>query len=387
MKSLLHILFFLLICSTRLWAQQRIVGKIYHGKDVLPTANVFIKNSYDGCSSNAQGEFVLTTDLIDTQTLIITCIGFQKLERKIVLQKNKTIQANFNLKEQINELNTVTIVAGSFDAGGDIKKTTILSSLDIATTAGAEADIFSAIQTLPGTQPASQDEGLFVRGGTANETKTLYDGTWVQKPFMNDMPSVSQRGRFSAFSFKGMSFSSGAYSAQYGQALSSVLVLDSKDLTEKTTSDIGIMSVGASLGHTQRFKRSSVNVNASYFNLKLANSIIHQNIDWIKDPSSVQFGTTVRKQIGKQGLLKVYAEYIENNASYRYFLRASFAASFTRSGAVPPKLMRLATEFSTLNTFSASAVMPGSMACISASGSASSITFLSCAFFTVWATK
>jgi len=43
----------------------------------------------------------------------------------------------------------------------------------------------------------------------------------VQNPFYSSVPDIPSRGRFLAFLFKGTVFSSGGYSAQYGQALSS----------------------------------------------------------------------------------------------------------------------------------------------------------------------
>ncbi|MFB0908999.1 MAG: TonB-dependent receptor plug domain-containing protein, partial [Spirosomataceae bacterium] len=81
----------------------------------------------------------------------------------------------------------------------------------------------------PGANRVGETEGLFVRGGSANETKTVIDGMIVQNPFFSNTPDVPQRGRFSPFMFKGTAFSTGGYSAQYGQALSSVLLLDTQD--------------------------------------------------------------------------------------------------------------------------------------------------------------
>lgn len=306
-----YFLFLLMLLNLPVFAQHTIKGKIYHGKELVVGANVYLKNTYDGSSSNANGMYSFSTSETGEQTLVVTCIGYEQAERKINIHTNE-ITLDIKLVEKANELNTVTITAGTFEAGAEIKKAMVLSSIDIATTAGAEADIYSAIQTLPGAQAANQEEGLFVRGGAASETKTLFDGLWVQKPFMNDMPNVAQRGRFSAFEFKGTTFSSGAYSAQYGQALSSVLILDSKDLAEKTTSDIGIMTAGISAGHTQRLKQSSFNVNASYFNLKPSNSILPQNIDWLEHPNSLVFGGNYRLKISETGLLKIFNSTTQN---------------------------------------------------------------------------
>ncbi len=241
--------------------------------------------------------------------MVVSCVGFVNAERKIQLN-GKELVIDVELKEKANELNTVTITAGTFEAGAKIKKAMILSSIDITTTASAEADIYSAIQTLPGAQAANQEEGLFVRGGAASEKKTLFDVLWVQKPFMNDMPNVAQRVRFSAFEFKGTTFSSVAYSAQYGQALSSVL--DSKDIADKTTSDVGIMTAGLTAGHTHRFKNSSLNLNLSYFNLRPSNSIFPQNLDWLQDPSSISLGGNYRVKTSKTGLLKIFNTTTQN---------------------------------------------------------------------------
>ncbi|MFX6827061.1 hypothetical protein ABTH45_19320, partial [Acinetobacter baumannii] len=91
-----------------------------------------------------------------------------------------------------------------------------LKALDIATTAGANADISATIQTLPGAQRVGEQEGLFIRGGSAEEAKIIIDGTVVNNFFYSSVPGIAQRGRFSPFLFNGTVFSSGGYSAVYG---------------------------------------------------------------------------------------------------------------------------------------------------------------------------
>ena len=48
---------------------------------------------------------------------------------------------------------------------GEEKRRTILKAVDIATTAGATADIAGALNTLPGTTKNGESGRLFVRGG------------------------------------------------------------------------------------------------------------------------------------------------------------------------------------------------------------------------------
>ena len=156
------------------------------------------------------------------------------------------------LEESINSLNAVVVTAGMFEAS-DEKKMVMLKPLDIVTTAGGNADIVSVMQLLPGSNRVGEKEGLFVRGGSANETKTVIDGMIVQNPFFSSTPDVPQRGRFDPFMFKGTAFSTGGYSAQYGQALSSVLLLNTQDkLGENTSTTVSANLASAAVTHTHK---------------------------------------------------------------------------------------------------------------------------------------
>ena len=79
----------------------------------------------------------------------------------------------------MTELKAVVISAGTFEAS-DQKRASALNPIDIVTTASANGDITSALKTLPGTQQVGESEGLFVRGGTASESKIFIDGTLVK---------------------------------------------------------------------------------------------------------------------------------------------------------------------------------------------------------------
>ena len=68
-----------------------------------------------------------------------------------------------------------------------------------------------------------------MRGGEADETQIFIDGIRVFTPYSPTAKNIPTRGRFSPFLFKGITFSTGGYSAEYGQALSSVLLLNSTD--------------------------------------------------------------------------------------------------------------------------------------------------------------
>ena len=162
--------------------------------------------------------------------------------QKIVIGSASLVQ-NIILKEQITELKAVIISAGAFEAS-DKNKVAVLNSINIAITPSANGDVTSAFKSLPGTQQVDESEGLFVRGGTATESKIYMDGNLVNNFFYSSTPGIATRGRFNPFLFKGTVFSTGGYSALYGQELSSALILESTDLPEKIQADPGIFTSG-----------------------------------------------------------------------------------------------------------------------------------------------
>ena len=184
----------------------------------------------------------------------------------------------------------------------------VLKPLDDVTTASALGDFVGALQTLPGTSTVAEDGRLFVRGGDANETQIFIDGIRVFTPYTPTTNNAPTRGRYSPFLFDGITFSTGGYSAEYGQALSSVLLLNTIDEPDQEKTDIGIMSVGASLGNTQKREQSSLSINASYINLAPYNAIFTNRNNWIK-PFETAAGESVYRKKTNSGLLKIYGAF------------------------------------------------------------------------------
>ena len=213
-------------------SQTIILGKITDlNKKPLKGASISIKDSYDGSTSDSLGNFKFSTDETGKHVVEATLLGFTTYVSDIFI-KGDTVKLNMAVKELITELKAVVLTAGTFEAG-DQKKGAVLSALDIVTTAGANGSVTGAYKTLPGTQQVGESTGLFVRGGTASESKIYFDGALVNNFYYSSLPGMASRGRFNPFLFKGTIFSTGGYSALYGQALSSALILESTDLPEK----------------------------------------------------------------------------------------------------------------------------------------------------------
>ena len=303
-----------LLLSTYLLSQTTISGTITdHKKQPVAGASVTIKDSYDGATTDSLGRFSFTTFEKGTQTLVVTNIGFVSEEQTISLA-GEAMTLNIEMKQKITELSAVVLSAGSFEASDRKRATAVLDPIDIVTTASANGEITGALKTLPGTQQVGEQEGLFVRGGTAAETKTFIDGTLVNNFFYSSVPNIAQFSRFSPFLFKGTVFSTGGYSALYGQALSSALILESIDLPERSSANVGlsVLSANAGLQHLAKNKKSSWGVNYSYTDLSLAFAVIKQRQDYSRVPRVHNFDANFRFKTSPTGMVKYYG-YVSNN--------------------------------------------------------------------------
>ncbi len=299
---------FLFLTFGSLKAQQQITG-IVTTRDGQPIAgaNVYLEGGYEGATTNMNGYFAFTTTRSGIQTLVVSYVTFETFKRKLQVSEMRNLQ--ISLREDVTVLDAVVLSAGTFSAG-DNSKVNVLKPLDVVTTAGVAGDFIAALQTLPGTQTVGEDGRLFVRGGTAEETGVYIDGLQVFQPYTASTNNLPSRGRYSPFLFDGITFSTGGYSAEYGQALSSVLLLNTINEPAQTETNISLMSVGAGLGHTKKWKKSSLSVNLSYINLSPYLELLPNNEQAdFKRPYQSLSGETVYRKHFKNGIFKWYAAY------------------------------------------------------------------------------
>ena len=308
MRILVSFLFILI--SIVASAQNIIKGTVTDTKGLpIQGANVYLEGTYDGSTTNDYGDFKFKTDEVGNQTLIVSYLSFETYKNVDDVSKMNSLK--IQLREDVNTLDAVVLSAGTFEAG-DNSKISVLKPLDVVTTASALGDFVGALQTLPGTSAVAEDGRLFVRGGDAEETQIFIDGIRVFTPYSPTTNNIPTRGRYSPFLFDGITFSTGGYSAEYGQALSSVLLLNTIDEPDQNKTDVGVMSVGATLGKTKKWKKSSLSVNTSYINLDPYNAIFSDRNDWDK-PFEGFSGEAVFRQKFDNGLLKLYSAFDSSN--------------------------------------------------------------------------
>ena len=211
--------------------------------ETLPFANVFVKDTNIGTTTNADGFFTLFDIPSETSTIQVQYLGY-KVETLVLTPEMVKGKITILLIPDNNQLDEVVV---SNDSGQQIVKMNksvsqiSLSPKKLASIPNlGEKDIFRAIQLLPGVSGTNESSsGLYVRGGTPDQNLVLLDGFTVYH--------VDHfYGFFSAFNsgaLKDIQLFKGGFPAEYGGRISSVL-----DLTGKTGNSNKLsLSAGLSL--------------------------------------------------------------------------------------------------------------------------------------------
>ena len=239
------------VCN--LAAQTTVSGIVDDGKEPLVGANVFIMGTIDGCLTDSLGRFAFQTDKTGEVTLCATYMGFEDC----TLTTSQTTGLKLRMHERATDIEKVVVTASTYSFGkSDNFKT--MNALDVVMAGNSCGDIVAALQSLPGTQKVGEDGKLYVRGGESEECQTFVNGMHVLVPYSTNVENNAVRGRFSPFLFKGINFSLGGYGGEYGQALSSVLPMETTDVATGDKLGISASLVDWNIGGTKAFAESSL---------------------------------------------------------------------------------------------------------------------------------
>lgn len=239
------ILFIAAFTSMQAQTKVKIKGMITDGVNPIGYASVYISNSTDGCISNDKGEFSFLSKKKGKVTLVATMIGYEKFSTEMVIDDRKEIEQNIVLAEVDVKLDGVVVTASAY--GTAKEKGVVLDSRDVYTTPGGAADLFQSLKTLPGVTPVSESAQLYVRGGDPIETITMIDQATMYHPYTFESAYGGLFSSLNTATIKGIYFSSGGFSAKYGNALSGVLDVETVDNPDQTLFNVGLSMANASV--------------------------------------------------------------------------------------------------------------------------------------------
>ena len=292
------------VCN--LTAQTTVSGIVCDGKEPIPGANVFIVGTIDGCLTDSLGRFSFTTTMTGEVTLKATLIGYEDHTRTDEVGQLSNLSIRLN--QQATTINEVVVTASTFSFGkNDNFKT--MDALDVVMAGNSCGDIVAALQTLPGTQMVGENGKLYVRGGESDECQTFVNGMHVLVPYTTNTENSAVRGRFSPFLFKGINFSLGGYGGEYGQALSSVLPMETTDAATSDKFGVSASLVDWNIGGTKAFANSSLSFNAALTSMGLYNRLFSERFNYSRPYRKLSGEAQFKKELKNTGVLKSYVGY------------------------------------------------------------------------------
>ncbi|MBL7066399.1 MAG: TonB-dependent receptor [Candidatus Marinimicrobia bacterium] len=211
----------------------------------LSYVNVFLKGTYWGAATRQDGYYVIPSVPPGKYELMVSIIGYEDATRSIIVAAGKNLRVDFRLKVSPITGETVTVTAERMKFKEKMELSTInLTMREIKVAPGfIEADVFRAIQLLPGVQSLNDfSSALYVRGSTPDQNLIMLDGITVYNPF-------HLGGVFSTFNtdaIKEAEFSAGGFSARHGGRMGSILnIINREGNTEEYTGKANISIISS----------------------------------------------------------------------------------------------------------------------------------------------
>lgn len=270
--KLRYTLLLLMMIPALLWGQKNddalIYGKVMDdNNNVIELVNIAVMGTSQGTSSNARGQYELKLPANVDLEVVFSFIGYQQETVKLKLKEGekRKIDVVMNstttmLPETVvsdREINSATITRI------DARKITFVPSSG----GGGVEDL---VKTLPGVSSTNELSSQYnVRGGNFDENLIYINGIEVYKPFLVGSGQQEGMSVINPQLVSNIDFSSGGFSAEYGDKLSSAL-----DITYKKPSltagsfTLSLLGTEAHVEGSTLHHRLSYLVGARYKNNK-----------------------------------------------------------------------------------------------------------------------
>lgn len=244
-----------------------VYGTISDSKSGEPIAgtNVYIKATSAAAITNAYGFYSLKV-LPGSYTLVFQHVSFQSYEQVVDMTKSERVDISL-----IPEIGLLKEIIVKVKDKRDIVNSTQMSRLDLTPgkikqipAVAGEPDLLKTIQLLPGVNVANEgSSNLNVRGGGFDQNLILLD----EAPVYNPSHALGFFSAFNPDALRNVSFYKGAFPAQYGGRLSSVVDVYMKEGNNKERSvEGGIGLIASRITYQQPIKkdRSSFLLSGRY---------------------------------------------------------------------------------------------------------------------------
>ena len=241
MNKNIFLLAILLTLSWLMYGQTgHLAGRATDASSSLPMSNVnvIIQELEQGSYTNDKGEYYITNLPVGSYTLRFQRIGYKPaVQTDVIIRSSRTTTQNMELHRQMIEIAGVTSKIEYFSATEEEKTSLInFSHEEIRRAPGAAGDVSRIMLSLPSVAKVNdQSNNLIVRGGNPMENAFIIDN--IEVPNINHFPHQGSSGGpigiLNVDFIEDVTFSTGGFSAQYGDKLSSIMQIDFRDANRR----------------------------------------------------------------------------------------------------------------------------------------------------------
>ena len=201
----------------------------------IPGANIIILETGHGTTTDSSGRFRIDNIIPGIYAINASCIGFEtQTKYDIKITKGQTATVRFNLKEKIIDLEPVQIEADLYTEKYKEPVSRInlhqIKAKQITTIPGAFDDVIRTIHIFGNVMPASDYTSFFsVRGGSPDQNLVVMDGIVIPNPYRFRIAMGGGMSIFDPNITEDVTLKVGGFSSEYGNYLSSVLEVDTRD--------------------------------------------------------------------------------------------------------------------------------------------------------------
>ena len=217
-----------------------------HTKEPLSLANVALQKSGFGQSSDRNGCFKFKGHIFSGDTLTVKYMGYESFSVPVSFGKNDSLFIKVSLQPLVLPMPEVSVAASRFNLERQ------LMALDPSamhfTPADLEklpsvafADVYRALQKQPGiTMTSEASPQIHIRGGNMDQNLVLLDGAPIYYPYH----FLGISSSFNMDALDAINVSLGGFSTYFGNRLSSVLALSTKQPQEKFKTKLNLNIIG-----------------------------------------------------------------------------------------------------------------------------------------------
>lgn len=217
----LYILSLLLLIASAGYAQVKIFGKVIDAEEQpIEFATVRIAGTAVGATTGLDGSYNLSVAESDTIEIIFTCIGYKEHKQKLI-SPSGNVNVNAKLFKTTRELEAIEVTEYKKQTGG--MQTLDAGQLKVGPNASGNA-VEGLLTTIAGVSSKDEMSSQYsVRGGSYDENSVYINGIEVYRPQLISSGQQEGLSIINPSLVGSIEFSTGGFSAEYGDKMSSVL--------------------------------------------------------------------------------------------------------------------------------------------------------------------